>query len=73
MRTRAGTGVHEHKKKWGGTELPVKYSFKTYGKNVKAGLDPEEGRFALPRLLLRLSPLSLLGAVGPVIRRHAGK
>lgn len=73
MRTRAGTGVHEHKKKWGGTELPVKYFFKTYGKNLKAGLDPEESRFALPRLLLRHAPLSLLGAFGPAIRRHAGK
>jgi hypothetical protein len=73
MRTRAGTGVHEHKKKWGGTELPVKYFFKTYGKNVKVKLDPEEGRFALPRLLLRHAPLSLLKAVGPAIRRHAGK
>lgn len=73
MRTRAGSGVHEHKKKWGGAELPIKYWFRVYKKGAAAGLDPEQARFALPRLLLRRSPLSLLRAFGPLIRRHAGK
>lgn len=73
MRTRAGTGVHEHRKKWGGTELPVKYFFRTYRKNSKLELDPQDARFALPRLLLRHAPLPLLRAFGPAIRRQAGK
>jgi len=73
MRTRPGGGVYEHKKKWGGAELPVKYFFRIYKRGVKPGLDPEEGRFALPRLLLRHAPLCLLRSVGPAVRRHAAK
>jgi hypothetical protein len=73
MRTRPGSGVHEHKKKWGGSELPIDYFFRLYDKAARPGLDPGESRFALPRLLLKNSPLPLLGALGPVIRRHAGK
>jgi len=73
MRTRPGSGVHEHKKKWSGREFPIDYYFRAYGKTAAAGLDPEESRFALPRLLLKNAPLPLLGALGPVIRRHAGK
>ncbi|OGR79104.1 MAG: hypothetical protein A2X32_11325 [Elusimicrobia bacterium GWC2_64_44] len=73
MRTRAGSGVHEHKKKWGGAELPIKYFYRVYKKGKSLRLDPEQARFALPRLLLRRAPLALLKAVGPVIRRHAGK
>jgi hypothetical protein len=73
MRTRPGSGVYEHKKKWGGEEIPIRYYFRLYGKGVKPGLDPEEKRFALPRLLLRCAPLPLLTAAGPLIRRHAGK
>lgn len=73
MRTRAGSGVHEHKKKWGGTEIPIRYFFRPYRKGVGLELDPEQARFALPRLLLRRAPLPLLKALGPLIRRHAGK
>lgn len=73
MRTRAGSGVHEHKKKWGGAGIPVKYYFRACGKGAPAGLDPEEGRFALPRLLLRHAPLALLKAIGPLVRRQAAK
>lgn len=73
MRTRPGSGVYEHKKKWGGRELPIDYFFRTYDKASRPGLDPGEGRFALPRLILKNAPLPLLGALGPVIRRHAGK
>lgn len=73
MRTRPGSGVYEHKKKWGGKELPVNYYFRTYKEGVSAGLDPEQGRFALPRLLLKFAPLALLKAAGPLLRRHAGK
>ncbi|MDD2805026.1 MAG: GNAT family N-acetyltransferase [Elusimicrobiales bacterium] len=73
MRTRAGSGVHEHKKKWGGSELPIKYYYRVYKKGKELRLDPEQARFALPRLLLRRAPLALLKAVGPLLRRHAGK
>lgn len=73
MRTRPGSGVHEHKKKWGGKEVPVRYYFRAYKKGIDAGLDPEQGRFALPRLLLKFAPLPLLKAAGPLLRRHAGK
>ena len=73
MRTRPGGGVYGHKKKWGGAELPIKYFFRSYKRGVKPGLDPEEGRFALPRLLLRHAPLWLLRSVGPAVRRHAAK
>lgn len=73
MRTRAGSGVHGHKKKWGGAESPISYFFRIYKAGADPGLDPEQARFALPRLLLRRSPLPLLKAFGPAIRRHAGK
>ncbi len=73
MRTRPAGGVYEHKKKWGGAELPIKYFFKIHKPGVKPGLDPEEGRFALPRLLLRHAPLCLLRSAGPLVRRHAAK
>lgn len=73
MRTRPSGGVYEHKKKWGGKEVPVNYFFRTYRAGASLRLDPEESRFALPRLLLRRAPLRLLGAVGPALRRHAGK
>lgn len=73
MRTRAGSGVHDHKRKWGGDESPIKYFFRIYREGRDPGLDPEQARFALPRLLLRRSPLPLLRAFGPAIRRHAGK
>lgn len=73
MRTRPGSGVHEHKQKWGGKEVPIKYYFRKYRAGAGLELDPEEARFALPRLILRRSPLRLLKIIGPVIRRHAGK
>ena len=73
MRTRPGSGVHEHKKKWGGKELPVRYYFRVYKKGAEPGLDPEQARFSLPRLLLKFAPLALLKAAGPLLRRHAGK
>ena len=73
MRTRPGSGVHEHKKKWGGKEIPIKYYFRVYRKGLALELDPEQARFTLPRLLLRLAPLALLKAAGPLLRRHAGK
>lgn len=73
MRTRAGSGVYEHKKKWGGREIPIKYFYRTYRRGLNLELDPEQARFALPKLLLRHAPLALLKAIGPAIRRHAGK
>jgi hypothetical protein len=73
MRTRPAGGVYEHKKKWGGAELPIKYYFRTYRPGVKPGLDPEDVRFALPRLLLKCAPLCLLRSAGPAVRRHAAK
>lgn len=73
MRTRRGSGVFEHKKKWGGTEIPINYYFRVYRGEKTPGLDPGEGRFALGRMLLRRCPLALLRKFGPVIRRHAGK
>lgn len=73
MRTRPGSGVYEHKKKWGGEELPVRYYFRVYKEGTDLDLDPERARFALPRLLLRLAPLPLLRAAGPFLRRHAAK
>lgn len=73
MRTRAGSGVHAHKAKWGTADRPVKYFFRTYAKGVSTALDPEEARFALARRLLRLLPLPLLAAAGPFIRKQAGK
>lgn len=73
MRTRPGSGVHEHKKKWGGKELPIRYYFRVYKEGKKPGLDPEQAGFALPRLLLKFAPLRLLEAAGPFLRRHAGK
>lgn len=73
MRTRPGTGVHEHKKKWGGKESPVNYYFRVYKEGKNLDLDPEQARFALPRLLLKLAPPALLKAAGLFLRRHAGK
>ncbi len=73
MRTRRGGGVYDHKKKWGGDELPIKYSFRTYRPGVRTALDPEEARFSLPRLLLSKAPPGLLRAIGPLLRRQAGK
>lgn len=73
MRTRPGSGVHEHKKKWGGKEAAIRYYFRIYKEGKKPGLDPEQGVFALPRLLLKFAPLPLLKAAGPFIRRQAGK
>jgi len=73
MRTRPGSGVYDHKKKWGGAELPIKYYYRVYKKGRNLRLDPEQARFTLPRLLLRRAPLALLKAVGPLLRRHAGK
>ncbi len=73
MRTRPGSGVYEHKKKWAGKEIPIRYYFRVYKEGKDPGLDPAQGRFALPSLLLRFAPLSLLKAAGPLLRRHAGK
>lgn len=73
MRTRAGSGVHEHKLKWGGAAVPIKYYSRVYRKGASTALDPEQARFALPRLILRLAPAALLKAVGPSLRRHTGK
>ena len=73
MRTRAGSGVYEHKKKWGGREIPIKYFYRPYKPGLRLELDPEQARFALPKLLLRHAPIALLKAIGPAIRRHAGK
>ena len=73
MRTRAGSGVHEHKRRWGGAGTPINYYFRGYGKGAAPVLDPEQARFALPRLLLRIAPAALLKAVGPSLRRQAGK
>jgi hypothetical protein len=73
MRTRPGSGVYEHKKKWGGEELPIRYYFRVYKDGVNLNPDPEQARFALPRLLLRFTPLPLLKAAGPLLRRHVGK
>ncbi len=73
MRTRPGSGVHEHKQKWGGKEFPIKYYFRQYRAGVNLEMDPEQKRFAPARLLLKHLPLSLLVKIGPLIRRHAGK
>lgn len=73
MRTRRGSGVHAHKAKWGGKESVIPYCFRRYRNGARTGLDPEESRFTLPRLLIKSSPLALLRAFGPAIRRHAGK
>jgi len=73
MRTRPGSGVHEHKKKWGGQEIPIRYYFRIYKEGAHLNPDPEQARFALPRLLLKFTPLPLLKAAGPILRRHAGK
>lgn len=73
MRTRPGSGVYGHKKKWGGKDLPIKYYFRVYKEGTALELDPGQGRFALARLLLKLAPLALLKAAGPLLRRHAGK
>jgi hypothetical protein len=73
MRTRAGSGVYEHKKKWGGREIPINYYFSLYTPAARPALDPEEARFRLPRAMLKLAPLRLLAAAGPLLRRHAGK
>ncbi len=73
MRTRPGSGVHAHKQKWGGKELPIKYYFRKYRAGVNLEMDPEQKRFAPARLLLRHLPLPLLVKIGPLIRRHAGK
>lgn len=73
MRTRRGSGVYEHKKKWGGGEEPINYYFRVYSPTARPGLDPEEARFSLPRAILQRAPLRLLAAAGPLIRRHAGK
>jgi len=73
MRTRPGSGVHEHKQKWGGKEFPIKYYFRQYRAGANLEMDPEQKRFAPARLLLRHLPLSLLVKIGPLIRRQAGK
>ncbi len=73
MRTRPGSGVHGHKQKWGGKEIPIRYYFRRYKRNANIEMDPEQARFAPARFLFRHLPLSLLKKLGPPIRRHAGK
>ncbi|MCX5785633.1 MAG: GNAT family N-acetyltransferase [Elusimicrobia bacterium] len=73
MRTRPGSGVHEHKKKWGGKEFPIRYYFRQYKPGANISMDPEQKRFAPARFLLAHMPLPLLKKLGPIIRRHAGK
>lgn len=73
MRTRRGSGVHAHKGKWGGREIPIRYVMRPHGKSAAASPDPDDARFAAPRAMLRLAPLPLLRALGPALRRHAGK
>jgi CelD/BcsL family acetyltransferase involved in cellulose biosynthesis len=73
MRTRAGSGVCAHKAKWGGREEKINYFYRDRLNLAHDGPDPEQARYALPRLLLRLAPLRLLAAFGPAIRAQAGK
>ena len=73
MRTRPGSGVHGHKQKWGGKEIPIRYYFRRYKRGANIEMDPEQARFAPARFLFRHLPLSLLKKLGPTIRRHSGK
>ena len=73
MRTRPGSGVYEHKKKWDGKEFPIRYYFIRYKPGANLSMDPEQKRFAPARFMLAHMPLPLLKKLGPLIRRHAGK
>ncbi|MCD4779800.1 MAG: GNAT family N-acetyltransferase [Candidatus Omnitrophica bacterium] len=73
MRTRTGSGVYEHKKKWGGTEKPIYYYYLTTKQQRELLLDPEQSRFVLPKRILQHMPLGGLKRIGPWIRREAGK
>ncbi len=73
MRTRPGSGVHGHKQKWGGKEIPIRYYFRQYRPGANLKMDPGQARFAPARFLLRHLPLPLLKTLGPLLRRQAGK
>ncbi len=73
MRTRRGTGVYDHKAKWGGAERPVVYYRRAYSAAARTEPDPQGAVYRLGALGLRLLPLALLERLGPVIRAGAGK
>lgn len=73
MRTRRGGGVYEHKRKWGGSEVPINYYYKLYGLRRPPELDPEKGAYRLAAWALKKAPCWFLAGTGPLIRRAAGK
>lgn len=72
-RTRRCTGVYEYKNKWGGEETNINYSFLVYNQKYDTRLDAVQNKFSIPRKLIKNLPLSLLEAIGPIIRKNIGK
>jgi len=73
MRTRKNSGVYRHKKNWGGTEKPIAYHFRARDGRMPGIIDPDQGRYFLPRLVFKALPLRVSAYFGPGIRARIGK
>ena len=72
-RTRRDTGVYEHKKRWGGEESNINYSFIVYNQKCDTRLDFAQSKFSMSRKLIKNLPLCFLETIGPIIRKNIGK
>ncbi|MFA6030858.1 MAG: GNAT family N-acetyltransferase [Elusimicrobiota bacterium] len=73
MRTRPNSGVWDHKRKWGGREVPIHYHWRVYRDGGNLDADPEQARYRLPRLLFRWMPEALARRLGPPLRAGLAK
>jgi len=72
-RTRRQCGSYEHKRKWGGEEKNIDYSFLIYNKGADTALDASQVKFHWPQQIFKMLPLFCSKRIGPAIRRNLGK
>ncbi len=72
-RTRRGTGVYYHKKKWGGAEGDINYSFMIFNQKSDIVLDYKQNKFLFSQYVIKILPLFVLKFIGHPIRRNIGK
>lgn len=72
-RTRPGSGVYEHKRRWGGQDVPIDYCCIVFDDRSNVEMDLEQKCFDWPIALMKTLPLPVLKVIGPYLRGQMGK